>query len=336
MKNNIEKTVSIIIPSRNIDYLLELCIEKIRELYKEVKIFLVLNEINKTINDKNIEIIKTDKLFMSAMRNLGAKKATTKYIAFIDSDAYPAENWLESAVAFLENNKDYAVATGMQLNPPTDNFQQICVRKVRYNHLFTHKEWKILVDENAKEQDCTEFSTANAVISIKTYNKLKGLNDNIYIGEDNEFSNRLVDNGYKIRFIPETKIYHRECNIFSYLRKMYCMACCYSNALVINKKTKTKTQTFINLMPAVAFLMFIIAYFFSNFNIICLCFPFIAFLILFIEAIKEAKKFKKKKLKAFGVILFIFCTFCFVWIIGTIWGLFNYSAENIQKKYRHY
>ena len=47
MNNQYESLVSIIIPSRDIDYLLENCLEEIRKLYKDIKIILVLDEINK-------------------------------------------------------------------------------------------------------------------------------------------------------------------------------------------------------------------------------------------------------------------------------------------------
>ena len=95
-----ENKVTIIIPSRNTDYLLEKCIKKIREQYKNIKIILVLDSINNCLKqfDKNIEIIKSENPNMSAKRNLGVKNVDTKYIAFIDSDAYPNENWLEYAI----------------------------------------------------------------------------------------------------------------------------------------------------------------------------------------------------------------------------------------------
>lgn len=68
--NDYEKDVTIIIPSRNIDYLLEDCVSKIRELYKDIKIILILDEINKEINS-DITILKSKNLNMSAKRNQG-------------------------------------------------------------------------------------------------------------------------------------------------------------------------------------------------------------------------------------------------------------------------
>lgn len=121
--NNYENDVSIIIPSRDIDYLLEDCVSKIRELYKNIKIILVLDEINKEINS-DITILKSKNLNMSAKRNQGIEVAQTKYIAFLDSDSYPIAGWLENAVNFLENNKNYSVVTGCQFNPQSDTFEQ--------------------------------------------------------------------------------------------------------------------------------------------------------------------------------------------------------------------
>lgn len=95
MQNIINTQISIIIPSRNIDFLLEHSIEKIRQLYPNVKIILVLDDDSKKhiySNDKNISVIKSDNYNMSAKRNAGVDLANTEYIAFIDSDAYPKEN----------------------------------------------------------------------------------------------------------------------------------------------------------------------------------------------------------------------------------------------------
>ena len=55
-----ENKVTIIIPSRNIDYLLENCISQIRNQYKNIKIVLVLDSIDSNLKhvDPNIKIIK--------------------------------------------------------------------------------------------------------------------------------------------------------------------------------------------------------------------------------------------------------------------------------------
>ena len=43
---------------------------------------------------------------MSTKRNYAAKKIKSKYLAFLDSDAYPADvNWLKKGIAILKKIK---------------------------------------------------------------------------------------------------------------------------------------------------------------------------------------------------------------------------------------
>ncbi len=333
--NNYENDVSIIIPSRDIDYLLEDCVSKIRELYKNIKIILVLDEINKEINS-DITILKSKNLNMSAKRNQGIEVAQTKYIAFLDSDSYPIAGWLENAVNFLENNKNYSVVTGCQFNPQSDTFEQKCLRLIRFSRLFTHDEWCIVIDKNAVEQDCSEFMTSNAIMRKQDYIDIGGMNEKIYLAEDNEFSLRLTKKGYKIKFIPNVSVFHREATLYPFLRKIYCMSYYYANTFVKGQAVKTLKQTMFQLIPLFGVIVFIFLSILLNFSPYLLIIPVLALLILAIEANKESKKLNNKRTKGFFIIFFTFCMFCTVWIIGSFLGLINFPSKDIQKCYKHH
>lgn len=333
--NDYEKDVTIIIPSRNIDYLLEECIEKIRELYKEIKIILILDEINKEI-DSNITILKSKSLNMSAKRNQGVEVAQTKYIAFLDSDSYSIAGWLENGVDFLENNENYSTVTGCQFNPPSDTFEQKCLRLVRFSRLFTHAEWCIVIDRNAKERDCNEFMTSNAIMKKQDYIDIGGMNEKIYLAEDNEFSQRLTENGYKIRFIPQFSVYHRESKMYPFLRKIYCMSYYYANTFVKGHPVKTIKQTIFQLLPLFGIITFIFLSILLKFSPYLLILPIFALLLLALEANKESKKLDEQRTKGFFIIFFTFCMFCAIWVIGSFLGLINFPSKNIQKCYKHY
>ena len=257
--NNIEENITIIIPARKIDYLLEEFIKNIRNLYKEVKIILVLDEYDDNETGFNkVKILKSDNINMSAKRNKGVYASDTKYTAFIDSDAYPCENWLEEGIKFLECNNDYTAVTGNQILPDNSSFMQKYLRQVRFNHLFCHDEWGKVIDTNASEQDISEFMTSNAIIRRKDYIDLKGMNENIYLAEDNEFSLRLIKNGYKIRFIPKVKVYHHECCFYPFMRKIYSMGYYYSNMFIKGKRVKPLKQTIEQFLPLYGIILFIL------------------------------------------------------------------------------
>lgn len=343
MTNNYENITSIIIPARTIDYLLEECIQKVRELYKSIQIVIIIDEID---NEKlckytnNIKIIKAENPNMSAKRNLGAKHTNTKYIAFIDSDSYPKEGWLEKGISFLEKNSDYSVVTGNQLNPVNDNFEQKCLRLIRFAPLFTNKEWCKVIDQNVEECDCTEFMTSNGIMRSKDYFELDGMNENIYLAEDNEFSKRLIDNNYKIRFIPNVCIYHHECTLVPYLRKIYAMSYYYSNTFIKGKPIKPLKETTKQYMPLVGIILF--AFLYGIFIIIKIntlslfILPLIIIGILLIESYKTSLKLKKEKIKAFIFIFIVFCLFCLIWVIGTLFGTIDFPIKDIRNYYKHY
>ncbi len=335
MNNQYESLVSIIIPSRDIDYLLENCLEEIRKLYKDIKIILVLDEINKELPN-DITILKSKNPNMSAKRNQGVKVATTKYIAFLDSDSFPNQNWIEEAISFLEQNKNYSAVTGNQFNPQSDNFEQQCLRLVRFSRLFTHKEWCIVIDKNAKEQDCSEIMTSNVIMKKEDYIKAGGMNENIYLAEDNEFSERIIKQGYKIRFIPKVSVFHRESKMYPFLRKIYCMSYYYANTLIKGKPVKTIKQSIAQLFPLLGIISFCLLWFLLQQSIYLLFLPIFVFLILALEARKEAKKLQNNHIKGFFIILFTFCMFCTIWVVGSFLGLINFPTKDVQKCYKHY
>ena len=63
---------------------------------------------------------------MSKKRNIAAKKFKSKYIAFIDSDAYPNKNWLKLGTKYLKQKKGDVVG-GPSLPFPKQNYlEKIC------------------------------------------------------------------------------------------------------------------------------------------------------------------------------------------------------------------
>lgn len=342
LKTELETLVTIIIPSRGIDSLLEICIKEIRKLYAYIPILLVLDYISdeelKKLPEK-VNVIQSKKKSISSKRNLGVNQVVTKYVAFIDSDAYPKEGWLENSISFLENNSSYSAVTGAQLHPPTDSFMQRCLRMVRYTPIFTHKEWLIIIDKKAIEQDCTYAVTANMVIKTEDYIALGGLNEQIYLAEDNEFCDRLISSGGKMRFIPSVTIYHRERPFKQFLYHIFSMSSYYSNAFKKGLKIKKIKQSVMQFMPLAGILFFLFLWFLliklkiNPFPLLLL--PLLAIFILFIEAMKSAKKLDEKKFKGFIYIFFTNILFCAAWVLGILWGIVQPSSYFPYDTYKH-
>lgn len=114
----VNKKVSIIIPVCNTceacnsdEYLRKNIESVINQTYKNIEILYIDNnstdnsiEIIKSYNDSKIKILKEAKQGVSNARNHGIKKASGEYFTFIDSDDYVALDYIETAMAEIEDN----------------------------------------------------------------------------------------------------------------------------------------------------------------------------------------------------------------------------------------
>ena len=95
-----KKLVNIIIPAIKLDDELLKCLREINKIkYSNFFVTIVLDyEIKNKLPKLKYKINKmiVGKVNMSKKRNLAAKKFKSKFIAFIDSDAYPNKNWLKN------------------------------------------------------------------------------------------------------------------------------------------------------------------------------------------------------------------------------------------------
>lgn len=103
-----EVKVSIIVPVYNAEKYIERCIKSlIGQTYKNIEIILIndgsedksLNILRNFENiDKRITLINQENSGPSKARNLGIKKSTGDYIAFIDADDYVELNYIEKMI----------------------------------------------------------------------------------------------------------------------------------------------------------------------------------------------------------------------------------------------
>ena len=57
---------------------------------------------------------------IGAKRNLGVQHSRRRYVAFIDSDAYPQKGWLVNAIAALEQSRRVWAVGGPNVSPPDE------------------------------------------------------------------------------------------------------------------------------------------------------------------------------------------------------------------------
>ena len=220
-----EYSFNIIIPSITIDNNLLNCLKKIQNLkYKIFFVTLVLDYKNSIKIKKykyRIHIIETGNINMSLKRNIAAKKFKSIFIAFLDSDAYPNINWLKNANLYLKKNNNLILG-GPNIPFPKQTYSELlchyCKRSFFLNGHLNYRKYK------SKEKYTNDWlESCNLIIKRNFFLKNKGMNKDIYIGEDREFFERIRKNikDLKVLFSPKLYIFHKERDIFHFILQRF-------------------------------------------------------------------------------------------------------------------
>ena len=186
----------------------------IRKIYKTVKIIVCLNQkVNKT-KDKNLNFIYTNLKGIGAKRNLAVKNAKTKYLAFIDSDAYPATEWLECNLKLLKNKK-IGIIAGPHIDPIKQNFGEKIIGQVKKSFIITMNPG--LQKKSDKKNKFVSFMpSCNWIMSKKNFLDFGCMDANMRRNEDWDFVyNRMAKTDFKILYNPKSTIYHENYNYWS-------------------------------------------------------------------------------------------------------------------------
>jgi cellulose synthase/poly-beta-1,6-N-acetylglucosamine synthase-like glycosyltransferase len=119
--------VSIIIPCITLDTLTRKCISVIKELYPDSDVIVLADYNNNLQNIGDINLQITGQVTISAKRNMGVMLSNKKIMAFIDSDAYPKKEWLESALNGFNRNLNLSCITGPNISPIISPYWEHCI-----------------------------------------------------------------------------------------------------------------------------------------------------------------------------------------------------------------
>ena len=139
-------------------------------------------------------------------RNQGIKYAQGNIIVFIDDDCWVHENWFSALVVPLLNDKKLMAVTGGTVIPSA-NFLGNCISALGFpggGSLGFAKVWKV-----SQEGMTTHLSVGNCALRREVFQKVGSFDESMKSGaEDTEFSYRLEQAGFLIKYIPEAFAYH--------------------------------------------------------------------------------------------------------------------------------
>ena len=254
--------INIIIPAIKIDEELLSCLKEINKInYSNFFVTIVLDYDEYSYLPKfkyKIHKLIVGKINMSKKRNLAAKKFKSKYIAFIDSDAYPNKSWLKLAIKYLKQKKGDVVG-GPSLPFSNQNYsEKICYLSKRSLFVTGYLNFR---KYKAKSRHCDWLESCNLVMEKKFFLKYKGMDENRYTGEDKEFFERArrKNPNIKVFYTPDLYIHHRERRFFGFLLQRSCFGMDFLNLI----KYDVGLRGFQPLLPLSVFLFILMIVFFN-------------------------------------------------------------------------
>ncbi len=157
--------------------------------------------------DKRVKILRTGekRTGPAEKRDICVAHATGEYIAFLDDDSYPEDNWITKSIKILKKKKVASVC-GPGLTPPLDSFSQKITGAILsskfgsgpYFYRFTKGEPRMVDD----------YPAYNMFVTKKALMGVGGWGTKFYGGEDTALCLKLINAGEKIYYHPDIVVYH--------------------------------------------------------------------------------------------------------------------------------
>lgn len=125
-------------------------------------------------------------------RNAGVRAASGDIIVFTDAGCRPTAGWLSRLVTPFSEGED--VVAGSQ-------------RDASGEGLYEGRS-ELPSDGTDQAIYVTEAPTLNIAFSQQAFDKVGGFDENLEYGSDVEFCWRLIDAGYRVRYIPDAIVEH--------------------------------------------------------------------------------------------------------------------------------
>ena len=216
-------SLTIVIPSRNEKQSLEKLFTAIdHQTILPEKIVIVDSSPDQTVEKTDVQtsvtFLRETKAYPGKARNIGARLVKSEWIAFLDSKTIPEKDWLERTFNLLEAHSADAVFGVTRFNAKTP-FQRV-LRAATYGKIGHH-------------------TVPGTLIKKKVFEESGGFLENIRMGEDIEWRERLADQGYIVhRPVEPTLTYSGLPTTFFSTLKKYLISSYHSARVNIQRNVK--------------------------------------------------------------------------------------------------
>ena len=192
--------VSIIIPAKNEELRLGLCLDSIRSLKADQNLYEVI-VIDNGSTDRTVEIARqygarvevVKNVTIAKLRNYGAAMAKGRIFAFVDSDCILSSSWLEPIFEEFKNNKVGAIGSNYQLKGEGTWVERVS---------------EFQMSETLERCETNWIQSGNLVIKREVFDLVSGFDEKLRVCEDSDICYRIKDAGYSILSNKKICSYH--------------------------------------------------------------------------------------------------------------------------------
>lgn len=213
--------VAVVVPSIGVNDLLVRCLGECARLFPGVELVAVVDDDEGAARLEGMaRVILSRDPSIAAKRNLGVASTSSRYLAFIDSDAYPAPGWLCNAVRLLDGDAALAAAGGPNVSPPDQPAWEAAVG-LAHRSVLVDGWWRFRKDRFARARDVSVLPSCNLIVRRSDYEALGGMNEDLFTAEDTDLCARLGRSGRRIRFSPEVVVFHKDRGLWAFAIQRY-------------------------------------------------------------------------------------------------------------------
>lgn len=201
--------VSVIIAVEKVNDYIRENIRRLLEMnFSDFEILLFVSHGTDEFFPKTRIITRPDLAFNPAQRrDLAINEAQGEVLAFIDDDAYPSPDWLNSALPYFEDPTVSAVG-GPGVTPPEDSFPQQVSGWCSASPFGGGPavSFRFLPGRKMEVQD---FPSMNLIVRKSDFSMVGGFDSNYWPGEDTKLCLDLTTKiGKKIIYDPNVLVFH--------------------------------------------------------------------------------------------------------------------------------
>jgi len=220
MNADVGDEVTVIIPSKSFCSLARTAVDRVREQYPEVSVVLVLDASSeKEPVDAHTRVLVSPSLLLGAKRNFAVDQTDTPYLAFIDSDAYPDEGWLENGLAALKSDPSLGIVGGPNVLHPDSSEEEYLSWLSCQSYLVSGGSVHEKVRSPTRMVD--RLPSCNMIMPRSLYLDLGGFSTEVITGEDIELCIKVIESERKILFREDVVVFHKTRSLKGFFLQRY-------------------------------------------------------------------------------------------------------------------